>query len=145
MDEVKMLRENTRRLEMYLDRINCSDCCCMGVNTSECFALVEIGRKPGISGKELAGILGLDKSAISRIVEELVKKKHVERKTSETDRRFVVLTLTKGGEAIFRKIEADMDERFAAVLEKIPEKKRKTVIESLKVYCDAFEEVSDEA
>lgn len=55
MDQVKLFRENTRRLEMNLERINRTDCCCCGISDSQCFVLVEIGRKADISVKELAG------------------------------------------------------------------------------------------
>lgn len=45
MDQVKLFRENTRRLEMNLGNINKSDCCCCGISDTQCFILVEIGRK----------------------------------------------------------------------------------------------------
>ena len=57
MDLVKQFREYTRQLECHLDNMNQSDCCCCGVSTAQCFIIVEIGRKPGISVKELAEIL----------------------------------------------------------------------------------------
>ena len=94
MNQVKLFRENTRRLEMNLGSINRTDCCCCGVSEAKCFVLVEIGRKANISVKELAEILRLDKSGISRTVEELVRKDYVERKPSKEDRRYVVLNLT---------------------------------------------------
>ena len=54
MNQVKQLREYTRELECHLANMNQSDCCQCGVNTSQCFLLVEIGRKPGICVKDLA-------------------------------------------------------------------------------------------
>ena len=85
MDLVKQFREYTRQLECHIGNMNNSDCCCCGVSETQCFVLVEIGRKPNISVKELAEILRLDKSGISRTVEELVRKKYVERKPSEEE------------------------------------------------------------
>ena len=107
MNQAKKLRENTRILESHLGNINQSDCCCQGISESQCFVLVEIGRKPNISVKELAEILKLDKSGISRTVEELVQKNYVERKASEEDRRYVVLNLTLDGKERFERIEND--------------------------------------
>lgn len=52
MDLVKEFREQTRQLECHLGNINRSDCCCCSVNKAQCFLIVEIGRKPGISVKE---------------------------------------------------------------------------------------------
>ncbi|OPZ92230.1 MAG: putative HTH-type transcriptional regulator YusO [Firmicutes bacterium ADurb.Bin419] len=142
MDQVKLFRENTRRLEMNLGNINKSDCCCCGISDTQCFILVEIGRKPDISVKELAGILRLDKSGISRMVEELVQKEFVERKPSKEDRRYVVLNLTVKGSERFNQIENNMNIKFKSILDRIPEEKRNQVIEALELYnvaCEANE------
>ena len=142
MDQVKLFRENTRRLEMNLGNINKSDCCCCGISDTQCFILVEIGRKPDISVKELAGILRLDKRGISRMVEELVQKEFVERKPSKEDRRYVVLNLTVKGSERFNQIENNMNIKFKSILDRIPEEKRNQVIEALELYnvaCEANE------
>ena len=142
MDQVKLFRENTRRLEMNLGNINKSDCCCCGISDTQCFILVEIGRKPDISVKELAGILRLDKSGISRMVEELVQKEFVERKPSKEDIRYVVLNLTVKGSERFNQIENNMNIKFKSILDRIPEEKRNQVIEALELYnvaCEANE------
>ena len=142
MDQVKLFRENTRRLEMNLGNINKSDCCCCGISDTQCFILVEIGRKPDISVKELAGILRLDKSGISRMVEELVQKEFVERKPSKEDRRYVGLNLTVKGSERFNQIENNMNIKFKSILDRIPEEKRNQVIEDLELYnvaCEANE------
>lgn len=141
MSQVKLFRENTRILECHLKNINKTDCCCYGVSESQCFVLVEIGRKSNISIKELAEILHLDKSGISRIVEELVQKDYVERKTSIEDRRFVLLNLTPKGKEHFEKIENDMNRKFKEILNKIPTDKREQIIESLEIYNSVCEEI----
>ena len=140
MKQAALLRENTRILQMNLDSISRSDCCCCrGISDTQCFVLVEIGRCPGISVKRLAEILRLDKSGISRTVEELVQKELVERNASEEDRRYVVLNLTDKGNAKFSRIEKDMNRKFEDVLERIPAEKRGMVIEALKLYNAALE------
>lgn len=139
MSQVNQLRENTRRLEMNLGSINSADCCCGGISDSQCFMLVEIGRKPGITAKELSEILRLDKSGISRMIEELVQKGFVKREPSEEDRRYVVLNLTAKGIKRFEKIENDMNDRFKDILKKIPRDKRAQVIEALELYNAALE------
>ena len=139
MDKVKMFREYTRALERNLENMNRSDCCQCSVTTSQCFILVEIGRNPGICVKELARVLKLDKSAVSRAVEELVKKGYVIREYSKIDRRSVVLTLTEGGESRFNKIEADMYKKFKNVFSRIPKDKQEQVLEALQIFNEACE------
>ena len=144
MKQAELFRENTRRLEMNLGSINRTDCCCCGISDTQCFVLVEIGRKANISVKELAEILKIDKSGISRNVEELVQKGFVERKSSEEDRRYVVLNLTDKGNEKFNKIESDMLRKFESVLDLIPADKRNQVIESLQLYNTAIEKIQTE-
>lgn len=144
MNQAKQLREKTRILECHLENINKTDSCCCGISEPECFVLVEIGRKPNVSVKELAEILRLDKSGVSRTVEELVQKDYVERKPSTEDRRFVVLNLTLKGKERFEKIENDMNRKFKEILDKIPVDKREQVIEALELYnvaCGEFERI----
>lgn len=137
MDKVKLFREYTRELECHLDNINHNDCCTCNVNKSECFLIVEIGRQPRICIKDLAQILKLDKSGVSRSVEELVKKGYILRQPSEKDRRSVVLTLTKSGEERYNKIEADMYTEFKKVFSKIKKSDQDKVLEALRIYNEA--------
>ena len=137
MDKVKKFREYTRALERNLENMNQSDCCQCGVNTSQCFLLVEIGRKPGICAKELAEILRVDKSSVSRSVEEMVQKGYVNREPSREDRRSVVLSLTESGRERFDRIEHDMDMKFRKVMDGIEKEKQEQVLEALRIYNEA--------
>ena len=143
MDLVMQFREQTRQLECHLGNINSADCCCCSVNKTQCFLIVEIGRKPGISVKELAEILHIDKSSVSRFIEDLVQKEFVERNPSVKDRRFVTLYLLPKGQERFEKIEHDMYFKFKEVLEHIPEAKREQVVEALRLYNEACLTVED--
>ncbi|MCR5214148.1 MAG: MarR family transcriptional regulator [Eubacterium sp.] len=144
MDKVKKFREYTRELECHLDNINHNDCCTCNVNKSECFLIVEIGRQPGICIKDLAQILKLDKSGVSRSVEELVKKGYILRQPSEKDRRSVVLTLTESGEERYNKIEADMYTEFKKVFSKIKKSDQDKVLEALRIYNEACRMVEED-
>lgn len=137
MDLTKQFREYSRLLNCHFSYINNADCCCGEINKSQCFMIVEIGRKPDISVKELAEIMRVDKSGISRFVEDLVQKEYVERRPAATDRRFVTLNLLPKGQTRFQKIEHDMYNRFKSILEQIPENKREQVVESLQLYNEA--------
>lgn len=143
MDAIKQFREYTRQLECHLGNMNQADCCCCGVSQTQCFLIVEIGRKPGISVKELAELLHTDKSVISRLVEELVQKGFVEREPSKEDRRYVELRLLQKGQERFEKIEHDMYFKFREVWDRIPEEKKSQVLESLRLYITACSEAEE--
>ncbi|MCR4586332.1 MAG: MarR family transcriptional regulator, partial [Lachnospiraceae bacterium] len=137
MDKVQQFREYTRELECHLDNINKADCCQCSISKAECFLVVEIGRRPGICIKELAGLLKIDKSGVSRNVEELVKKGFVTREPSKTDRRCVVLKLTERGNARFEKIEKDMYTEYKKVFSMIKKTDQNKVLEALRIYNEA--------
>ena len=145
MNKIQQFREYTRELECHLDHINQTDCCQCSVSKAECFLVVEIGRKPGICIKELAGILKIDKSGVSRSVEELVKKGFVTREPSKTDRRSVVLKLTESGKARFEKIEKDMYIEFKKVFSMIEKSDQDKVLEALRIYNEACRKVEGRA
>ena len=143
MNKVKIFREYTRELERNLENMNQSDCCQCNVNTLQCFLVVEIGRQPGICIKDLAQSLKLDKSGISRAIEELVQKGFVLREPSKKDRRCVILTLTKDGETRFNQIENDMDKKFKEVFSYIDKEKQDMVLEALQLYNDACQKAEN--
>lgn len=143
MDKVSAFREYTRQLEFHLANMNKKDCCCCNISTAQCYMLVEIGRHPGISLKELATILRMDKGGVSRSIEDLVRKEYVERKTSKEDRRWVALFLQEKGQEHFEKIERDMNSKFQDILSEIPDDKQNLVLEALQLYVTACVKVEE--
>lgn len=70
------------------------------VSASEARALIELVSARGIAQGELAGLLGLDKSTVSRLAASLERKGWVRRGRDEANQRYVRLYLTPaGGEA----------------------------------------------
>jgi DNA-binding MarR family transcriptional regulator len=70
---------------------------------AQCHAVVEIGRAGGISLAELAGLLNLDSSTMSRTVNNLVNSGYVIRELDPKDRRYVTIELTENGRTVSRK------------------------------------------
>lgn len=132
-------REKIRLLERSLELLKQSDgsgCCC-SLTLSQCHALVEIGRREAISLKELAVILLLDVSTVSRTVDSLVTKKLVERITSTTDRRSISISLTEKGSILFHSIEQDMNQKFHRIFEYIDANQQDIVLNSLQLVIEA--------
>ena len=97
-------------------------------------ALTLIGRNPGISQTELSYASGRDKSSVTPVVEDLVRRGLVVRKRVRSDRRAYRLSLTPAGKKtlanmtrVARKHEGNLDRiigrreraRFLAILKKI--------------------------
>ena len=133
------LRELIRILVRDLGILEKSDVSCCGVTLTQCHAVVEIGRKGKISLVDLAGILGLDKSTMSRTINNLVELDLVLRDLDVENRRYVIIQLTENGENIFKNIEDSMNGYYKNIFNSIPENKRNQVMESLQLLTNAVE------
>jgi DNA-binding MarR family transcriptional regulator len=134
------LRELLRILIRKLGILEKTEFSCCDITISQCHAIVEIGRKDEISLNELSDILGLDKSTMSRTINNLVEGNLVTRETHSGDRRYITITLTDQGQKMFKEIESSMSEYYSNILDKIPEEKRNQVLESLELLVDAVKE-----
>jgi len=131
------LRDLVRVLVRNLGILEKSDANCCGVTISQCHAIVEIGRSGEVSLSELAELLALDKSTMSRTINNLVEDGLVIRELHPEDRRYVKIKLTDKGIKIFKNIEESMDRYYKAIFNSIPEDKREQVLDSLKLLIEA--------
>ncbi len=138
-DESKKLREMVRILERKFGVLQESELSCCGITLSQCHALIEVGRKERISLNQLAQILNLDNSTLSRTVNKLVNKNLVERKVGTEDRRFVTISLSSEGIKLYEMIERNMNNYFSNIYDRIPDSKKQEVLESIKLLIDAFD------
>lgn len=135
----EILRELIRILVRDLGVLEKNDASCCGVSITQCHAIVEIGREGKISLVDLASLLGLDKSTMSRTVNNLVESGLVHRDLDMENRRYVTIQLTEKGIEVFRNIEETMEGYFKSVFITIPEDKRDQVLESLQLLKEAVE------
>ena len=75
------------------------------VSTAEYPVLIQLQRTDGISQEELANNQGIDKSAITRVIQSLEKKNLIMREKDGKDRRCNRIFLTAKGEATRETIE----------------------------------------
>ncbi|AEY67542.1 MarR family transcriptional regulator [Clostridium sp. BNL1100] len=133
----EILRELIRVLARNLGVLEKSDASCCGVTLTQCHAIVEIGRKEKISLVDLAELLGLDKSTMSRTVNNLVEDDLAVRELDSENRRYVIIQLTEKGWNVFRSIEESMENYYKSIFGSIPDGKREQVLESLQLLSDA--------
>lgn len=140
MEGSKNLRELLRILVKNLGILEKSEASCCGTTLAQCHAIVEIGREKQISLNELSELLGLDKSTMSRTINNLVENELTIRETHQEDRRYVTIELTEKGKDVFSVIENSMEQYYQDIFNSIPEDKREQVIESLKLLTNAVKE-----
>lgn len=134
----KQLRESLRILERKLGIINDLQTSCCGVTLAQCHAIVEVGRTGIVSLNDLADLLGLDKSTMSRTINNLVVDELVLRESDEEDRRYLQIRLTTKGQKMFEEIEEATDLWCNRIYDSIPEAKRAALLESLNLLINAF-------
>ncbi|HUD77892.1 MAG TPA: MarR family winged helix-turn-helix transcriptional regulator [Streptosporangiaceae bacterium] len=87
-----------------------------GVSASEARALIELISARGIAQGELAALLGLDKSTVSRLAAGLERKGWVRRGRDEANQRYVRLYLTPQGGAVAGRVWQAWQSRQARIL-----------------------------
>lgn len=132
------LRENLRTLVRLLGLLEKSEAACCALSLTQCHALVEVGRNKSLSLNELAGQLQLDKSTLSRSVNQMVDESLFKRDLQSDDRRYVSIELTEKGQTLYDNTEQTMNNYYEKILESLPADKRSQVIESLELLNKAL-------
>ncbi len=135
---VRGFRRDLRRFERQLDFLQSKLDCCRKVTLAQCHALLEISDSESTSVNDLAKTLELNKSTVSRTVENLVKKKLVRRVPSLSDRRFVALVLTDLGRKLCAAIHAENDQMFSQKLSRLSLDQRNSIFVQFRLLVDAL-------
>jgi DNA-binding MarR family transcriptional regulator len=138
-DNPRQLRELIRILERKLGVLEECEFSCCGITISQCHALVEIGRAKNISLNELAELLNLENSTMSRTVNNLVTSELVKRDIDPQDRRYVAISLTDNGLKLYESIEDEMNLYFKNIYDRIPDSKKEQVLESIEILLEAID------
>jgi DNA-binding MarR family transcriptional regulator len=137
-ESVQQFRKSLRKLERKLaERLDGNSACC-GVTVAQCHTLLAIGERTHTTITELAAELELDKSTLSRTIENLVGMGLVSRETNADNRRSQHIRLTPEGEGTVSAIHEQSNDFFASVFADIPSSKHHIVIEGLSLLANSF-------
>ena len=110
-----------------------------GFSLAEGRVLFELAHRTGVSASELTRDLGLDAGYLSRILKRFQAKGLVRRATAEGDARRSVLELTAAGRAAFKPLDKASSRDVAAILERLPQPKRKAIVNAMTTIERALE------
>lgn len=108
-----------------------NDICCYGISVSQCYTLEMLGEHGISSMQALAKHLHLAVSTVTRLIDSMVDKGLVERRSSARDRRICQVQLTARGKELLLQIQAELISREQMVLQRIPAASRDHVIWAL--------------
>ncbi|MEO1112953.1 MAG: helix-turn-helix domain-containing GNAT family N-acetyltransferase [Pseudomonadota bacterium] len=101
-------------------------------------AIMEIGLHPGVTAKDLATRLKLEKSTISRLLKSLEIRGDIIQTRSEQDGRVFGLSLTGTGWKTFAEIDRFGDQQARTALSKIRNGSARSIADALTTYADAL-------
>lgn len=109
-----------------------------GYPPSAVHALIEIGSRKALSAHDLAQLLRLEKSSISRMVAKLVHAGELKETASAQDGRAKVLALTAKGRRTLKAIDAFAAREVRTALAALSRDQQHTVVRGLATYASAL-------
>jgi DNA-binding MarR family transcriptional regulator len=111
--------------------------CGLKMAPSEAHAMVELLDSGAMTPRMLAGCLHLEKSTVTRLVDQLCERGWVRRVANTQDARSVMIQLTAAGTRSARRVVVAREELFARVLSELNAAERKAVVSSVARFCEA--------
>ena len=141
----KNLQETTVRMHQLVHELvkkyqfrDRNQICCYDISVSQCYIMYEL--KPGgLRMQVLADRMHLDISTMTRVVDQLQKKRYTRRQSNPKDRRIVNVFLTEKGRVLLEKIENGIIETDRTILEKVSPEVRESILLVLKELLSSVE------
>jgi len=93
-----------------------ASCANLELTPPQIHALLWLGHDGPLTMGELARRVAVTEKTVTGIVDRLERDGHLKRERDAEDRRLVRARLTAGGEQLFRRIDADIEDRITALL-----------------------------
>ncbi|PKN75702.1 MAG: MarR family transcriptional regulator [Candidatus Cloacimonetes bacterium HGW-Cloacimonetes-2] len=133
------------RLQVVLSDIDYSQKACLQAGKMECHLLNYLFQiKTPANMNELAKVLNVSHSRVTRIMDNLVSKKLVTRKPSEEDRRCWFAIITEKGKKLAENSQQTIVDHQKKIIKRIPEKNLDDIYKAFKTYVDKYEEILKE-
>jgi DNA-binding MarR family transcriptional regulator len=135
---IRDFRKSLRILEQEVDLSMASETGCCGVTLAQCHILLEVDQRGRTSVTELAALLELDKSTMSRTVDTMCRAGLLNRETDPSNRRQQIISLTEEGRLKSDRINDLCDTSYTRLFDFIPADKRRMVVESAALLAHAM-------
>ena len=136
--DLRLFRQQLRSLEREISLSIARETDCCGVSSAQCHVLLEVEANPGLGISELADILGLEKSTLSRAVETLRRLDFLHREAEDGNRRKSSVSLTEKGKLKAEEIHRLCDHSYRSLFAAIPGEKHPCVAEAVGILAQAL-------
>jgi DNA-binding MarR family transcriptional regulator len=133
------------RLQKVVSEIDYSQKACMQAGKMECQLLHYLyGTSAPVNMNELARVLNVSHSRVTRIMDNLVEKALVSRKPSEEDRRCWYAMITPRGKKMAEASQQTVIDQQEKIIKFLSADKVESVLKGFELYVKAYEKVLDE-
>lgn len=137
-EQVKAVRADSRRMVRELGFLDQS-LAATTLSPSMVHALIEIDQTPGTTAAELADVLLLDRSTVSRMLRKLSEAGEIRDDAPAADRRQKALILTDTGKRTVAAIHDYGTNQVHTAFTYLPASQREAVAQGLHLYADALQ------
>jgi len=141
--EIRAFRERFRRLRRMVSGELEERICKLDITVAQCDVLLAMENRDTSTIVELADVLGLDKSTISRTVDALVERGYMSRETDPDDRRYNRLALTESGRSHCDAINELGDKWTAVILSHLEPDQRRIAVKGFNLIVDLLQTEED--
>ncbi|HEX8927073.1 MAG TPA: MarR family transcriptional regulator [Terriglobales bacterium] len=132
--------DELERLGRILGQIGPDEVCCDGLSQRQCAILRTLVAQEGARLSDLAAQSGITPSAMTRVLEKLEARGLVERvRGAQADGRAAMVRITPAGRRTRKQLDELMRDRTKQIIDSIPDRQRKNVLESLQILNGAIE------
>jgi DNA-binding MarR family transcriptional regulator len=133
------------RLQKVISEIDYSQKACMQAGKMECQLLHYLhGTSGAVNMNELAKVLNVSHSRVTRIMDNLVEKNLVTRKPSEEDRRCWFAMITPRGKKMAEASQQTVIDQQEKIIKHLTTDKVEPVLKAFEQYVKAYEKVLEE-
>jgi DNA-binding MarR family transcriptional regulator len=135
--EIRAFRRDLRSFSRILAQ-QIEVCCRSDVTPAQCHALLALEESGSLPNGELAALLQVDASTLSRTIDQLDLKGLVVRQPHPTDRRATLLELSDRGGQVATAIHESADALYRGILGEIPVDRRRDVLQRFAQLVETF-------
>ncbi|MCY9692960.1 MarR family winged helix-turn-helix transcriptional regulator [Paenibacillus alginolyticus] len=142
-EEILRLKDNVQQFIRLFGILEQSVTPCgYSLSLSQVFALQELEQRTS-SLNDLTAKLGLERSSVSRLIEELVKKEFVHRQLNENNRREVQLTLADKGINAIQQVRKQSIVYYQLILKDLTFEEQHSVVSGFEVFVTSLKKNKD--
>lgn len=134
--EIRAFRRDLRSFSRILARQ--VEVCCCDVTPAQCHALLALEESGPLLNSELAVLLQVDTSTLSRTIDQLDVKNYIVRQPHPTDRRATLLELSDRGVQVATAIHVSADALYRGILGEVPANQRPDVLRRFAQLVETF-------